>query len=248
MHRLKVMAAIGFLFIGQAVMAQAPGVADDASTLSCADFNAAASQVLPDPNASEARRQRAVEAQDYIGNGMVWLHGYLTGRNGPSVGRLTREWISTNVARLGKTCAVRRPGRDAHRRPGAEAMTALRAQAVVALVLAAGWADAQRHGSRHRPPPHHWNNSGWNNNHFWNNDWHNRRDAQRAGVVAAGSRVRRSATAPTSATPTATGSPAAPGSATAAAGTTRCARDRARRTGVVAGVVAGVAAYAIVRY
>lgn len=62
--------------------------------------------MLPDPNASEARRQRAVEAQDYVGNGMVWLHGYLTGRNGPSVGRLTREWISTNVARLGKACAA----------------------------------------------------------------------------------------------------------------------------------------------
>ena len=49
--------------------------ADDASTLSCADFNAAASQVLPPPDASEVQRRRAVEAQDYLGNGMVWLHG-----------------------------------------------------------------------------------------------------------------------------------------------------------------------------
>ncbi|MGJ7506516.1 hypothetical protein [Variovorax sp. GT1P44] len=113
MHRLKALAAIGSILAGQAVMAQAPrpaasapGAAGDASTLSCADFNAAASQVLPSANASEAQRRRAVEAQDYLGNGMVWLHGYLTGRNGPSTGRLTRDWISTTVARLGKECAA----------------------------------------------------------------------------------------------------------------------------------------------
>ena len=113
MHRLKALAAIGFLFMGQAVLAQAPrpaaaapAVADDASTLTCADFNAAAAQVLPGQNATDAQRRRALDAQDYIGNGMVWLHGYLTGRNGPAVGKLTREWISTNVARLGKECAA----------------------------------------------------------------------------------------------------------------------------------------------
>ena len=105
MHRLKAWVALGSIFIGQAVMAQAPR-AEDASTLSCADFNAAASQVLPPSNASEVQRRRAVEAQDYLGNGMVWLHGYLTGRNGPSVSRLTREWISTTVASLGKECAA----------------------------------------------------------------------------------------------------------------------------------------------
>ncbi|MDM0104612.1 hypothetical protein QTH97_06700 [Variovorax sp. J22R24] len=113
MHRLKTLAAIGSIVIGQAAMAQAPrpaasppSAADDASTLSCADFNAAASQVLPGANANEVQRRRAVEAQDYLGNGMVWLHGYLTGRNGPSTGRLTRDWISTTVARLGKACAA----------------------------------------------------------------------------------------------------------------------------------------------
>ncbi|MDM0000596.1 hypothetical protein QTI24_18395 [Variovorax sp. J22P240] len=113
MHRLKTLAAIGSIFIGQAAMAQAPraaapasAAADDASTLSCADFNAAASQVLPPPNASELQRRRAVEAQDYLANGMVWLHGYLTGRNGPSVGRLTRDWISSSVTKLGKECAA----------------------------------------------------------------------------------------------------------------------------------------------
>lgn len=113
MHRLRTLAVIGSIFIGQAVMAQvsqpsasAPAIPDDASTLSCADFNAAASQVLPGANASEVQRRRAVEAQDYLGNGMVWLHGYLTGRNGPSTGRLTRDWISTTIARLGKACAT----------------------------------------------------------------------------------------------------------------------------------------------
>ena len=107
MHRFKALAAaIGFFIVGQAAWAQAPQDADDASALSCADFNAAASQVLPGQNASDAQRRRAIEAQDYLGTGMVWLHGYLTGRNGPAVGKLTRDWISTQVARLGKECAA----------------------------------------------------------------------------------------------------------------------------------------------
>ena len=65
-------------------------------------------------------------------------------------------------------------------------MKPLHALVAVTLLVAAGAADAQRHHSRHRPPPNHWNNSGWNNNwnnNHWNNDGHNRRDAQRAGVV-----------------------------------------------------------------
>jgi len=107
MHRFKALAAaIGFFIVGQAAWAQAPQEADDASALSCADFNAAASQVLPGQNASDAQRRRAIEAQDYLGTGMVWLHGYLTGRNGPAVGKLTRDWISTQVTRLGKECAA----------------------------------------------------------------------------------------------------------------------------------------------
>jgi opacity protein-like surface antigen len=127
----------------------------------------------------------------------------------------------------------------------------LHALVAVALLVAAGAADAQRHHSRHRPPPQHWN-SGWNNNHWnnnhWNNDWHNRRDAQRAGVVTgvvaggvAGSAERQRADQRHADCLWITGN------------TWECdrrrwddemrARDRARRTGVVA----GVAAYAIVR-
>jgi opacity protein-like surface antigen len=130
-------------------------------------------------------------------------------------------------------------------------MKPLHALVAVALLAAAGSADAQRHSSRHRPPPQHWN-SGWNNNHWnnnhWNNDWHNRRDAQRAGVVTgvvaggvAGSAERQRADQRHADCLWITGN------------TWECdrrrwddemrARDRARRTGVVA----GVAAYAIVR-
>ena len=42
MHRLKALAAIGFFVAAHAALAQAPQEADDASALSCADFNAAA--------------------------------------------------------------------------------------------------------------------------------------------------------------------------------------------------------------
>ncbi|HEY2256645.1 MAG TPA: hypothetical protein VGI11_13490 [Variovorax sp.] len=129
---------------------------------------------------------------------------------------------------------------------------------VALLALAAGAAQAQRHhGGWHRPPHHnnHWNNgwnNNWNNNHHWNNHWHNdwdnRRDAQRAGVVAgvvaggvAGSAARNRADQRFAECMFATGYDWA------------CdrrrfddemrARESARRTGVIA----GVAAYSIVR-
>lgn len=112
--------------------------------------------------------------------------------------------------------------------------------AVILLALAAGESDAQRHGSRHR---HH---NNWNNH--WHNDWDNRRDARRAGVVTgvvaggiAGSAARNRADQRYADCLWATGY------------SWECdrrrwddemrARESARRTAVVA----GVAAYAIVR-
>ena len=116
-------------------------------------------------------------------------------------------------------------------------MNVLRALVIAALVVGAGAADAQRHNPRHRPPPGH-----------WNNDWHNRRDAQRAGVVTgvvaggvAGSAERNRADQRHADCLWVNGN------------RWECdrrrwddemrARERARRTGVIA----GVAAYAIVR-
>ncbi len=117
MHRFGKLAAAGVIAIGAiastGAMAQtrkpAPApdaLADDSSTLSCADFNAAASQATPAKDATAAQKRTAVDAQDYIGTGMVWLHGYLTGRQGAEVGKLTREWVEVNVAKLGKECAA----------------------------------------------------------------------------------------------------------------------------------------------
>lgn len=121
MQRFGKLAAAGMIAIGAIActgtsteaMAQtskaAPApdaLADDSSTLSCADFNAAAAQVTPAKNATAAQKRTAVDAQDYIGTGMVWLHGYLTGRKGAEVGKLTREWVEVNVAKLGKECAA----------------------------------------------------------------------------------------------------------------------------------------------
>ncbi|MDM0073204.1 hypothetical protein QTH90_02345 [Variovorax sp. J2P1-59] len=105
MHRLRALAAIGVLVVASAP-APAQTAADDSSSLSCADFNAAAAQVTAGKNATAAQKRTALDAQDYIGTGMVWLHGYLTGRNGPQVGKLTREWITENVAKLGRECAA----------------------------------------------------------------------------------------------------------------------------------------------
>lgn len=127
----------------------------------------------------------------------------------------------------------------------------LRCAVLLLLALAAGHSEAQRHGGRHRHPPHNQWNSGWNNNHWnnnWHNDWDNRRDAQRAGVVTgvvaggiAGSAARSQADQRYADCLFATGYSLA------------CdrrrfedemrARERARRTGVVA----GLAAYSIVR-
>jgi hypothetical protein len=116
---------------------------------------------------------------------------------------------------------------------------------VILLALAAGDSDAQRHGSRHR---HHnnWNNNSWNNH--WHNDWDNRRDARRAGVVTGvvaggvtGSAARSRADQRYRDCLWATGY------------SWECDRRRfddemrARESARRAGVVAGIAAYAIVR-
>ena len=53
-----------------------------------------------------AGRAQILIVPDLEAGNMVWLHGYLTGRNGPAVGKLTRDWISTQVTRLGKECAA----------------------------------------------------------------------------------------------------------------------------------------------
>jgi len=105
--------AIAFTGTSRDAMAQASkpapaanALADDSSTLSCADFNAAAAQVAPGKNATATQKRTALDAQDYIGTGMVLLHGYLTGRKGAEVGKLTREWVEVNVAKLGKECAA----------------------------------------------------------------------------------------------------------------------------------------------
>jgi hypothetical protein len=108
MRHFSALAAIGLLAITAAVPVGAatsePPEGNDASSLSCADFNAAASQADPPKDASAEERRRALDAQDYIANGMVWIHGYLTGHNGPETGKLTRDWVSSNVAKLSKAC------------------------------------------------------------------------------------------------------------------------------------------------
>lgn len=111
--------------------------------------------------------------------------------------------------------------------------------AILLLVLAAGASDAQRRHGRHH---HH----GWDNH--WHNDWDNRRDARRAGVVTglvaggvAGSAARSRADQRYADCLWATGY------------SWECDRRRfedemrARETARRTGVVAGVAAYAIVR-
>ncbi|MDM0073203.1 hypothetical protein QTH90_02340 [Variovorax sp. J2P1-59] len=118
--------------------------------------------------------------------------------------------------------------------------TLLRCAIVLLAVLGAGHSEAQRHGQRHR---HH---NNWNNH--WHNDWDNRRDARRAGVVAgvvaggvAGSAARSRADQRYSDCLWATGY------------SWECDRRRfndemrARESARRAGVVAGVATYAIVR-
>jgi hypothetical protein len=48
------------------------------------------------------------DAQDDLVSVMLWLHGYLSGRNGidGQARPLTREWLASNVGVLAEACAV----------------------------------------------------------------------------------------------------------------------------------------------
>ncbi len=106
MHRLKALAAIGFFVAGQAALAQAPR--RRTMRPSCRAPTSMPRRRRCCPARTPAKPSGAVPSRRRTTSATAWSGciGYLTGRNGPAVGKLTRDWISTQVTRLGKACAA----------------------------------------------------------------------------------------------------------------------------------------------
>lgn len=72
----------------------------------CAEYLDLVAQVKSESEATGPNAGH--EAQDDLVSVMLWLHGYLSGRNGidGQARPLSREWLASNVGVLARACAV----------------------------------------------------------------------------------------------------------------------------------------------
>jgi hypothetical protein len=79
---------------------QAPELTDS----TCAEYLDLLERVKQEQNAPLENQK----SQDDLVSVMLWLHGYISGRNGvDNISRpLNKEWISANVIKLADVCAV----------------------------------------------------------------------------------------------------------------------------------------------
>ena len=103
----KLLAALA----GMAALA-APAAADDQNLLdvTCSQYLTALSVAAPKSGASKAEQELALQAQDDIADGLIWIHGFLAGQAaaaGKPVPALTRNWLSAQVTPLAKACRAR---------------------------------------------------------------------------------------------------------------------------------------------
>jgi hypothetical protein len=104
--RLPAILALAALCTSAAVSAAEPAGPLD---VTCGDMIETLRLVDPGRNASSARKQRAIEAQDDVAMGLYWIHGYLVGTKGAAAPALTREWMSSEVVRLVELCRTHSP-------------------------------------------------------------------------------------------------------------------------------------------
>lgn len=84
------------------------GAPVDLLDTSCGQYLQALTIAKPSDKATPERAAQAVSAQDDIVQALLWVHGYLTGRdgaNGPAR-PLNREWIISNVGKLATICSA----------------------------------------------------------------------------------------------------------------------------------------------
>lgn len=102
------------LLLAGLLMSSFPARAAEENLLdvTCGQYLTALSVAAPAAGASAAQQELAVEAQDDIAEGLMWIHGYLSGREaaaGKPVPPLTRSWLTAQVTPLAKACRERSP-------------------------------------------------------------------------------------------------------------------------------------------
>lgn len=83
----------------------------DLLDVTCADYRAALRAADPGKNPKAAAKATALNAQDDIVNGLMWVHGYLSARAGPSAAMspLTKSWMVATVGKLANACDAHSP-------------------------------------------------------------------------------------------------------------------------------------------
>jgi hypothetical protein len=92
-----------------AAAASTAAPARELTDTTCAEYLDLVEQVKLESQASgAAKAQDAQDAQDALVETMLWLHGYLSGRNGidNQARPLTRDWLASSVGVLARACAV----------------------------------------------------------------------------------------------------------------------------------------------
>lgn len=89
-----------------AASTSATAPARELTDATCAEYLDLVEQVKLESQATDAAA--AHDAQDDLVSVMLWLHGYLSGRNGidNQARPLTREWLANGVGVLARACAV----------------------------------------------------------------------------------------------------------------------------------------------
>ena len=97
-------AAIALMSGGTANAADTPP--RDLQDTTCAQYLQALTIANPGAKPTAKRAAQAVSAQDDIVNGLMWVHGYLSGRDGVNSATrpLTREWMISYVGKLAGVC------------------------------------------------------------------------------------------------------------------------------------------------
>ena len=78
MKRAFLLALTGLLMVPPPALAQEQNLLD----VTCAQYLTALSVAAPAAGAGKAEQELAVQAQDDIAQGLMWIHGYLSGREG----------------------------------------------------------------------------------------------------------------------------------------------------------------------
>ncbi|AJA09761.1 Putative secreted protein [Sphingopyxis fribergensis] len=80
----------------------------DLLDVTCGQYMAAIKVAQPDAKATAAQKALANAAQDDLASTMLWVHGFLSGRDGvnPAARPLTKSWMADTVVKLATLCSA----------------------------------------------------------------------------------------------------------------------------------------------